>query len=227
MISIKPLSNFDLDSLSNLIESIKESGFENHHVATDLTSLLEDISEFTKGKIPVIGSVFKIVQARQLKQKIALIQDDIKRLNRRHDQCYHELCMIRHELDLLSTNISEIHDRVLRVEITLIFFVALFILFFGILNKRISKVEEIVQPTNKNFIIPPIKRNLEVGMEGDDVRVIESFLQTAGYNPGKVDGKFDKDTKDAVMRLQDDLSIETDGRIGSNTMQNIRKKYEK
>ena len=71
--------------------------------------------------------------------------------------------------------------------------------------------------------IPTIERNLKLGMEGDDVRAIEHFLQALKYNPGRVDGKFDKNTEAAVIRLQSNLSLEKDGIIGPDTIRKIRK----
>ena len=213
--------------ISNSIECLKESEFKNHELVMSLTNIVDGTDELLADYIPVIGGIFKLWKARQLKKDIALTKKDIERLKSRYVKHSQMLNKIQDDLSIVYTNISELHNRVLRVEIMLTFFVPVCIFSFGILNKKISQVEKTVNDTNKPLIIPPIKQNLEVGMESNDVRAIERFLETAGYDPGKVDGKFDKDTLKAVIRLQDHLSIEKDGIIGPNTIKEIRKKYEK
>lgn len=56
------------------------------------------------------------------------------------------------------------------------------------------------------------------------VRQIQLALQNAGYNPGDVDGKMGRQTKDAIRAFQRANNLPADGRVGKRTWF-VLKKY--
>ncbi|RJP28916.1 MAG: hypothetical protein C4533_03745 [Candidatus Omnitrophota bacterium] len=50
-----------------------------------------------------------------------------------------------------------------------------------------------------------------------NVRQIQLALKNAGYNPGKIDGRLGRQTKDAIRAFQRDNNIPADGRVGKVT----------
>lgn len=55
-------------------------------------------------------------------------------------------------------------------------------------------------------------------MRGDDVKELQTRLQTAGCNPGKIDGVFGKNTEAAVTMYQSRNGLTVDGKVGKNTI---------
>jgi peptidoglycan hydrolase-like protein with peptidoglycan-binding domain len=49
------------------------------------------------------------------------------------------------------------------------------------------------------------------------VRQIQLALKNAGYDPGSVDGKMGKQTRNAIKAFQKDNKLSTDGRVGNKT----------
>jgi peptidoglycan hydrolase-like protein with peptidoglycan-binding domain len=66
-----------------------------------------------------------------------------------------------------------------------------------------------------------LKRELAVGMRGDDVKAIQQILKDAGFLAGKVDGIFGPITKSAVARYQQVNSITATGKVDAVTVQKI------
>lgn len=62
------------------------------------------------------------------------------------------------------------------------------------------------------------ERNLTIGMQGDDVLAVQEKLIALGYLSGKADGKYGKDTADAVKRFQTRNGLKADGICGENTV---------
>ena len=60
---------------------------------------------------------------------------------------------------------------------------------------------------------------LKVGSYGSEVRVMQTNLQTLGYNVGAIDGIFGQITKAAVISFQRDQGILDDGIVGPVTTQ--------
>ena len=52
---------------------------------------------------------------------------------------------------------------------------------------------------------------MKEGLLSSTVKTAEEMLEAVGYNPGEVDGLFDKETEEAVIELQEDLEIEPTG----------------
>lgn len=60
-------------------------------------------------------------------------------------------------------------------------------------------------------------RILKQGCRGEDVKILQTKLNTLGYNAGKTDGIFGIKTKTAVMNFQKSARIIIDGIVGKNT----------
>ena len=62
----------------------------------------------------------------------------------------------------------------------------------------------------------PLKRNLQRGREGADVRYLQRRLNGLGF-PVTVDGKFGEATQNAVRALQQTFGYDVDGIVGEAT----------
>ena len=58
---------------------------------------------------------------------------------------------------------------------------------------------------------------LKVGSKGKQVKQLETLLKKAGINTGKVDGRFDRDTFEAVKNYQKAKNLAVDGLVGQQT----------
>ncbi|MDK2879890.1 MAG: hypothetical protein PWR06_2606 [Thermoanaerobacteraceae bacterium] len=66
-------------------------------------------------------------------------------------------------------------------------------------------------------------RILRRGMRGNDVRELQSKLQSLGYNVGPIDGIFGPLTEKAVMQFQKDNKLKVDGIVGPQTYDMLEK----
>jgi carboxyl-terminal processing protease len=71
---------------------------------------------------------------------------------------------------------------------------------------------------------------MKEGLLSSTVKTAEEMLKAVGYNPGEVDGLFDKVTEEAVIELQKDLNIEPSGILAGDSttglMEKLRTKIE-
>lgn len=58
---------------------------------------------------------------------------------------------------------------------------------------------------------------VQSGDAGETVRAMQQLLLLRGCDPGDVDGKFGKNTKASVEKLQESAGIEIDGKVGGDT----------
>jgi peptidoglycan hydrolase-like protein with peptidoglycan-binding domain len=61
------------------------------------------------------------------------------------------------------------------------------------------------------------------GKAKDVIVQVQTELAWYGYYPGPIDGRYGADTADAVKRLQADLGINADGRVGPETIDAFHK----
>ena len=66
-------------------------------------------------------------------------------------------------------------------------------------------------------------RTLKKGINGKDVKELQSILINLGYNVGIVDGKFGEKTFAAVQAFQQDNELIVDGIVGVKTFEAIKK----
>ncbi|SHH49757.1 M14 family metallopeptidase [Clostridium grantii] len=60
-------------------------------------------------------------------------------------------------------------------------------------------------------------KTLKLGSRGTDVKKLQAVLNKIGYDAGKVDGVFGEKTENAVMMLQRNFGLESDGIVGGKT----------
>ncbi len=58
---------------------------------------------------------------------------------------------------------------------------------------------------------------VRVSAKPGSVKEIQQALASAGYEPGPIDGKMGRKTKDAVRKFQKDSGLKSDGVVGSET----------
>lgn len=52
-------------------------------------------------------------------------------------------------------------------------------------------------------------------------KVVQQALKNAGFNPGKIDGKYGPQTHEAVKKFQKAMGLKPDGRIGFKTLKEL------
>lgn len=62
---------------------------------------------------------------------------------------------------------------------------------------------------------------IEPVMRGDDIATLQSQLSEMGFNCGRVDGIFGKDTEEAVREFQKSVGVKVDGRCGPATIMSL------
>jgi peptidoglycan hydrolase-like protein with peptidoglycan-binding domain len=62
----------------------------------------------------------------------------------------------------------------------------------------------------------------KIGSEGNEVRLIQSFLKSLGYNIQQVDGDYGNKTFLAVKQYQRDRKITVDGEVGDQTLSEMK-----
>ncbi|HHX22521.1 MAG: peptidoglycan-binding domain-containing protein [Tepidanaerobacteraceae bacterium] len=66
-------------------------------------------------------------------------------------------------------------------------------------------------------------RILYEGLQGEDVRELQSALESLGYDVGPIDGIFGPLTERAVKRFQKDNGLVVDGIVGQETFAALEK----
>lgn len=69
----------------------------------------------------------------------------------------------------------------------------------------------------EDFELPPLKRILRKGTQGEDVKALQRVLNAQGFNIGEVDGDFGDQTKDALIKFQTKAGLTIDGEVGPQT----------
>lgn len=101
--------------------------------------------------------------------------------------------------------------------------------YWGIMDKYFdySAVLSPVATADDNTAVVPIlgSRTLRNGSEGDDVKQLQTYLITLGYDLGKwgADGEFGDCTEIAVREFQTKLDLKVDGIAGSVTIEALEK----
>lgn len=62
------------------------------------------------------------------------------------------------------------------------------------------------------------ERILKPGMEGEDVKELQEYLNQLGYDAGAVDGEYGDNTEQAVRAFQQDHDCDVDGEAGPETL---------
>ena len=67
----------------------------------------------------------------------------------------------------------------------------------------------------------PLKLPLKKGDKGDEVKAVQARLKALGYDVGKADGIFGKNTQDAVKLFQARNGLTVDGKVGQRTLERL------
>ncbi len=65
-------------------------------------------------------------------------------------------------------------------------------------------------------------QDLKIGMTGDNVTELQTWLQTQGFYKGKIDGEFGNYTDQAVKAFQQYVGIKEDGIVGNISRQSMK-----
>lgn len=84
----------------------------------------------------------------------------------------------------------------------------------GVVESRISGWDRFGRPP---FYASRALKLTNPYMRGDDVRELQRALKEQGYDPGQIDGIFDKKTERAVKRFQKASGLKADGIAGKRT----------
>ena len=96
-------------------------------------------------------------------------------------------------------------------------------------DEEINSLKESLNKTQEEKIVSPSQSfgNKGVVSRGNGrphVKQIQTALKNAGYNPGAIDGKKGKQTREAIKSFQKDNKLNADGRVGKETW-DLLKKY--
>lgn len=80
-------------------------------------------------------------------------------------------------------------------------------------------VAKLPEYTNSQILDPD--NVMSVGEKGNHIKSLELGLKALGYNPGKIDNKFDEMTEQAVIKFQTDESLDITGRVSGKTTEKI------
>lgn len=65
-------------------------------------------------------------------------------------------------------------------------------------------------------------RTLRQGMQGEDVRALQQFLASQGFDVGKIDADFGRRTRQALIEYQRSAGLVADGVAGAMTLESMR-----
>ena len=210
--------------INSLIQRSKKSKFENNELlhlshdfkdkynrAQDELIRYEKLIKFLKF-VPGVSSLANGMLSQIENRKNYKMKEDVNSLKSVQRDYDYRLNDVQKDIaELKKKDITESRKNRFLILVLVGFVTILFFIFISI-NHNASKCQE----------IPRLQQNLKFGMEGDEVREIEYFLDDLGFDPGRTDGKFDKYTEKAVIKLQRHFSLKEDGIIGPNTISKIR-----
>ena len=97
-------------------------------------------------------------------------------------------------------------------------------------EKGIAPDVEVPYPTYAMLPFLDPATEMQKGLVSPTVKTAEEMLEVVGYDPGEIDGLFDDKTVEAVKKLQEDLTLETNGVLTGDTtfglMNKLREKIE-
>jgi murein L,D-transpeptidase YcbB/YkuD len=80
----------------------------------------------------------------------------------------------------------------------------------GALDKTAQEKETLARETATGKVIPEVKSR-------PTIKHIQIALRNAGYNPGPIDGRMGRQTKDAIRAFQRANNLAADGKVGKQT----------
>lgn len=112
---------------------------------------------------------------------------------RKHDL---EIQGLRNQISVLQTQVQAKDEEIINLRESL-----------GNLN---AEKEALSKETTKKKVIPEVKSRPKI-------KQIQMALKNAGYNPGRIDGKMGRQTRDAIKAFQRANNLSADGKVGKQT----------
>ena len=78
------------------------------------------------------------------------------------------------------------------------------------LRDELNNLTEGKETLSKKKVVPEVKSH-------PSVRQIQTALRNAGYNPGSIDGRMGRQTRDAIRAFQRANNLSADGKVGKRT----------
>lgn len=76
--------------------------------------------------------------------------------------------------------------------------------------------------------IVPVKEQVSIEPKSrPNAKQVQMALRNAGYNPGKIDGRMGKQTREAIRSFQGANNLVADGKVGKKTWELLRNYLEK
>lgn len=88
------------------------------------------------------------------------------------------------------------------------------------LDEQIKERQELVERLNRQA---PIKSPIAEVKSRPSAKQIQTALKNAGYNPGPIDGRMGRRTKEAIRSFQRANGLVVDGRVGKQTWELLKK----
>jgi peptidoglycan hydrolase-like protein with peptidoglycan-binding domain len=85
------------------------------------------------------------------------------------------------------------------------------------LKEALNKAGQAKETSVKIKVVPEVKSR-------PSVKQVQIALKNSGYNPGYIDGRMGRQTKEAIKAFQKDNNLPIDGKVGKETW-NLLKGY--
>lgn len=94
----------------------------------------------------------------------------------------------------------------------------------SVLEAQIQDKDQLIEDLQTSLVKQQKTSTTMVGevKSRPSVKQIQTALSNAGYNPGPIDGKIGKRTRQAIRDFQKDKGLMVDGRVGKQTWSALR-----
>ena len=91
-------------------------------------------------------------------------------------------------------------------------------------DEEINSLKEGLNNKNEGVVsLAPVQKFADGVKSRPKVKQVQMALKNAGYNPGSVDGRMGRQTRDALKAFQKANGLVVDGKIGKQTWELLRK----
>jgi len=89
-------------------------------------------------------------------------------------------------------------------------------------DREIAGLREDLDRAMQERVVPVVKQTSIEPKSRPNARQIQVALLNAGYNPGKIDGRIGKQTREAIKSFQEANNLVADGKVGKKTWELLR-----
>lgn len=90
-------------------------------------------------------------------------------------------------------------------------------------DEEIAGLREALSRNQTAFETPAGNAGVLMGVKSrPTIRQVQTALRNAGYNPGGIDGKMGRQTREAIRAFQRAYDLKADGRVGRRTWEKLR-----